>query len=58
MDAAGFGDPELAADIALEMSRIVHRRRKVGWQNDRDVENIIRNDIDDYFFGELRGNAA
>ncbi|MCZ8272662.1 MAG: HsdR family type I site-specific deoxyribonuclease [Microcystis sp. LE19-4.1E] len=58
LDAAGIRDPELAADIAIEVSRIVHLRRKVGWQNDRDVENVIRNDIDDYFFGELRGNRG
>ena len=52
---AGVGDSELAADIALELSKIVQERRKVGWQNDRDVENLIRNDIDDFFFEELRG---
>ena len=33
-------------------------RRKVGWQNDRDVENIIRNDIDDFFFEELRAKRS
>jgi len=55
LEKAGVGDSELAADIALELSRIVQRRRKVGWQNDRDVENMIRNDIDDFFFEELRG---
>jgi type I restriction enzyme, R subunit len=55
LEKAGIGDPELAADIAVEVSRIVQNRRKVGWQNDRDVENLIRNDIDDFFFEELRG---
>lgn len=54
LEKAGFSDTELAADIALEISRIVQKRRKVGWQYDRDVENIIRNDIDDFFFEELR----
>ena len=58
LDAAGISDPELAADIAVELSRIIHLRRKVGWQNDRDVENVIRNDSDDYFFGELRGKRG
>jgi type I restriction enzyme R subunit len=48
----------LAADIALEISNIVQKRRKVGWQHDRDVENIIRNDIDDFFFEELRGQRG
>jgi type I restriction enzyme R subunit len=55
LEKAGLGNTELAADIALEVSRIVQNRRKVGWQNDRDVENLIRNDIDDFFFEELRG---
>ncbi|MQW87803.1 type I restriction endonuclease subunit R [Sinorhizobium saheli] len=56
LERVGIGDTELAADIALEISRIVHKRRKVGWQHDRDVENGIRNDIDDFFFEELRGH--
>ncbi len=56
LQKAGVGDTELAADIALEISRIVQKRRKVGWQYDRDVENVIRNDIDDFFFEELRGH--
>ena len=55
LETAGVGDPELAADIAIEVSKIVQHRRKVGWQNNRDVENLIRNDIDDFFFEELRG---
>jgi type I restriction enzyme R subunit len=56
--AAGVDDSELAADIALEMSKKVQERRKVGWQNDRDIENLIRNDIDDFFFEELRGRRG
>lgn len=56
LERVGIDDTELAADIALEISRIVHKRRKVGWQHDRDVENGIRNDIDDFFFEELRGH--
>jgi type I restriction enzyme, R subunit len=55
LEKAGVWDTELAADIALKVSRIVQNRRKVGWQYDRDIENIIRNDIDDFFFEELRG---
>jgi len=54
LESAGLNDPALAADIAIELSKIVQKRRKVGWQNDRDVENLIRNDIDDFFFEELR----
>ncbi len=56
--AAGVDDTELAADIAREMSKKVQERRKVGWQNDRDIENLIRNDIDDFFFEELRGRRG
>ena len=40
LDGVGLADSELAADIALELSKIIQRRRKVGWQNDRDVENV------------------
>lgn len=58
LDAAGLSDPDLAADIALELSKIVQSRRKVGWQHDRDVENLIRNDIDDFLFEELRGRRG
>lgn len=50
-----MNNPDLAADIALRISQIIQRRRRVGWQHDRDVENAIRNDIDDFFFEELRG---
>lgn len=55
LDKAGVSDPELAADIAIEVSKIVQSHRKIGWQNDRDIENQIRNDIDDFLFEELRG---
>jgi type I restriction enzyme R subunit len=55
LDKAGLSDSELAADIALEASRIMHKHRKIGWQNDRDIENQIRNDIDDFLFEELHG---
>lgn len=55
---AGVENTELAADIALEVSKIVQNRRKIGWQHDRDVENLIRNDIDDFFFEELRGRRG
>ncbi len=53
-----MNDPELAADIALKISQIIQRRRKVGWQYDRDVENAIRNDIDDFFFEDCGENGA
>jgi type I restriction enzyme R subunit len=34
---------------------IVHRHRRVDWAGDADVENAIKNDIDDYVFDVLRG---
>ena len=58
LDGVGVANSELAADIALELSKIIQRRRKVGWQNDRDVENAIRNDVDDFFFEELRAKRG
>jgi type I restriction enzyme, R subunit len=58
LNGAGLDDSELAADIALELSKIIRRRRKVGWQNDRDVENVIRNDVDDFFFEELKAKRG
>jgi type I restriction enzyme R subunit len=58
LDRAGVADPELAADIAIEVSKIVQSHRRIGWQNDRDIENQIRNDIDDFLFEELRGRRA
>ena len=58
LDGVGIANSELAADIALELNRIIQRRRKVGWQNDRDVENAIRNDVDDFFFEELRAKRG
>lgn len=51
-------DQELVADVALRISEIIQNRRKVGWQNDKDVENLIRNDIDDFFFEEIRGRRG
>jgi type I restriction enzyme R subunit len=58
LEATGVRDLELAADIALQVSAIVQKRRKVGWQHNKDIENTIRNDIDDFFFEELRGRRG
>jgi type I restriction enzyme R subunit len=58
LEKAGIADTELAADIALKVSGIVQSRCKVGWQHDRDIENLIRNDIDDFFFEDLLGRRG
>jgi type I restriction enzyme R subunit len=55
---SAIDDQELVADVALRISEIIQNRRKVGWQNDKDVENLIRNDIDDFFFEEIRGRRG
>ncbi len=55
---SAIDDQDLVADIALRISDIIQNRRKVGWQNDKDVENLIRNDIDDFFFEEIRGRRG
>ena len=52
---AGFDRDGAAVDIAEAVTRIVSQHRVIGWQNDRDAENRIRNDIDDFFFDEVIG---
>lgn len=52
---AGFDRDGVAVDIAEAVTRIVAQHRVIGWQNDRDAENRIRNDIDDFFFDEVIG---
>lgn len=52
---AGHDQDGLAVDIATASAAIVSRHRTVGWQNDRDAQNRIRNDIDDFFFDDVIG---
>ena len=52
---AGLECDDVAEDIAVALAKIIERHRKVGWQNDRDVQNRMRNDIDDFFFDEIMG---
>ena len=52
---AGFDRDGVAVDIAEAVTRIVGQHRVIGWQNDRDAENRIRNDIDDFFFDQVIG---
>jgi len=42
----------------VALTGIINRYRTVGWQNDRDVQNRMRNDIDDFFFDEIVGARA
>jgi len=54
--AAGLDDgTDLAAEIAIKLTSIIGKHAMVGWQNDRDIQNRIRNEADDFFFDEVRG---
>ena len=55
---AGLDRDNIAVDIAVVSADIVSRHRTVGWQNDRDAQNRIRNDIDDYFFDQVMGQRG
>ena len=52
---AGIDDPRLSVRISLSLTEIIENRRRVGWQHDRDIQNDMRNAIDDFFFDELTG---
>jgi type I restriction enzyme R subunit len=54
----GLNRDDIAVDIAVVSADIVSRHRTVGWQNDRDAQNRIRNDIDDYFFDQVMGQRG
>jgi type I restriction enzyme R subunit len=41
---------EKAAEIALNIDSIIHASRTVSWQDNPDVQNKMRNEIDDYLF--------
>lgn len=55
---AGFERDDVAESIAAALAEIIERHRKVGWQNDRDAQNRMRNDIDDFFFDEVMGSKG
>ncbi|MBX9945015.1 MAG: HsdR family type I site-specific deoxyribonuclease [Reyranella sp.] len=48
------GLDRIGAEAARHVVDIVRAHRRVDWVGNPDVENAIRNDIDDYFFGVLR----
>jgi type I restriction enzyme R subunit len=47
-----------ATDIAIAVTDIIERNRTVGWQHDRDLQNRIRNSIDDFFFDQILSSGA
>lgn len=44
----GFEPTELAADAGLKIDEIIRRRRIVNWENNPDVQNQMKNEIEDY----------
>ena len=51
----GIEDSMLPVRISLSLAEIIERLRRVGWQHDRDIQNNMRNAMDDFFFDELMG---
>ncbi len=48
-------DEKILTEIGSAFASIVRSHRRVGWQNDPDVENAIRNAMDDYLYDEIKG---
>jgi type I restriction enzyme, R subunit len=53
-DIAGTELDAIAVEVGVELALIIRKHKRVGWQNDPDVENAIRNDIDDYLEAEIK----
>ena len=43
-----LSDVDAQVRLAIGLAAIARQHERVGWQNDRDVENAIRNDMEDY----------
>jgi type I restriction enzyme, R subunit len=48
----------VAEETASAFAAIVRRHRKIGWQNDLDVQNDIRNAMDDFLYDEIKGKRG
>lgn len=53
--AGGSATPERSAEAARYIVDTFTRHRRVDWAGSVEVENAIRNDIDDYIFDVMRG---
>jgi type I restriction enzyme R subunit len=55
----GFNPQAVGVEAALKIDEVVRARRIVNWENNADVQNQMRNDIDDLFYdlAERRGVA-
>ena len=51
----GFEPTEQAADAVLQTYRIAEERKCVDWTQNKDVQNRMKTDIEDYLF-ELQEN--
>lgn len=49
---------EVVTESAKALQRIIAGHRRIGWQDDADVEKAIRNDIDDFLYDEVRGRLG
>lgn len=47
----GFDPGEVGVEAALKIDEIVRARRIVNWETNGDVQNLIRQDVDDLFYG-------
>ena len=47
----------MSADLALEIGRVVVQRRTVNWTRNPDVQNQMRNEIEDRLFAAKEKNA-
>ena len=46
----GFEAKDLSADIALQIDKIIDDSLVVDWVNNRDVQNVILNEIEEYLY--------
>jgi type I restriction enzyme, R subunit len=54
-DVIGTVVSTISAQTAAAFAAIVRRHRKIGWQADVDVQNEIRNAMDDFLYDEVKG---
>lgn len=48
----------IAVEVGKALADIVRANRRVGWQNDADIENAMRNAMDDYLYDEIKGRKG
>jgi type I restriction enzyme R subunit len=53
VNEAAAPSPDVLADVALDLDQIITKRKVRDWTRNLDVQNTMRNDIEDYLY-ELR----